>query len=363
MHHTQSQEVLSLQEKRLKWLFWSLVVITALISIVFIYFCFSRFVILGSRNISWSVTGQVGDFVGGVIGTLASLLGFILVYLSLESQKRLNIKLDKQFEKSQIESRFIELIKLHKENLYDIYIERNDKEIKRRKAIDFIVDQIKDCYKEIIPFFIDVDAEEVYTPAYLAKTVELVNERKSIDLIGLSHIDIAYSIVFFGTSHEDIQSLSKLLSECYKEAFIRKIVLFIRLKPLDVKKLHQWNVIIKSNLTSNIITEIIEKYNRGEQITSLNDFDPDYIESFSKLLPTSQGFKYYGGHQYKLGQYFRHLFQTVKYINEKEILKKEEKYNYIKTLRAQLSTIEQYLLFYNSISFMGRPWELSFVKK
>src|SRR5690606_14384085 len=67
--------------------------------------------------------------------------------------------------------------------------------------------------------------------------------------------------------------------------------------------------------------------------------------------------KYYGGHQYKLGHYFRHLFQTVKYIDEKTILNYDEKYDYMKTLRAQLSTIEQYIVFFNSLSFMGRAWE------
>lgn len=69
--------------------------------------------------------------------------------------------------------------------------------------------------------------------------------------------------------------------------------------------------------------------------------------------------KYYGGHQYKLGQYFRHLFQTVKYINKQQILNYLQQYDYIKTLRAQLSNTEQYLLFFNSLSFMGRAWELS----
>jgi hypothetical protein len=59
--------------------------------------------------------------------------------------------------------------------------------------------------------------------------------------------------------------------------------------------------------------------------------------------------------------YFRHLFQAVKYINEQTILSYEEKYNYIKTLRAQLSTIEQYLIFFNSLSFMGRAWEFEHI--
>ena len=56
---------------------------------------------------------------------------------------------------------------------------------------------------------------------------------------------------------------------------------------------------------------------------------------------------------------YRHLFQVVTYINEQssKILSYKEKYQYIKTLRAQLSTQEQLLFFWNSISDLGLAWE------
>jgi len=65
------------------------------------------------------------------------------------------------------------------------------------------------------------------------------------------------------------------------------------------------------------------------------------------------------GHELELGCYFRNLYQIVKYINNqsKEILSYQEKYNYIKMLRAQLTAYEQILLFWNSISPLGASWE------
>ena len=73
------------------------------------------------------------------------------------------------------------------------------------------------------------------------------------------------------------------------------------------------------------------------------------------------GFPYpiFDGHQSRLGHYYRHLFQAVSYINEQpaEIIKYREKYRYVKMLRAQLSTQEQLLLFWNSISELGLDWE------
>ena len=68
--------------------------------------------------------------------------------------------------------------------------------------------------------------------------------------------------------------------------------------------------------------------------------------------------KYYGGHQHRLGHYFRHLFQAAQYVNNQNRLDKKGKYFYMKTLRAQLSTYEQEVLFINSLSFLGMSWEL-----
>ena len=62
------------------------------------------------------------------------------------------------------------------------------------------------------------------------------------------------------------------------------------------------------------------------------------------------------GHVSRLGHYFRHLFQTVKFVIEQDDEIIPNKYEYIKTLRAQLSTHEQLLLYYNSLSILGKPW-------
>ena len=67
--------------------------------------------------------------------------------------------------------------------------------------------------------------------------------------------------------------------------------------------------------------------------------------------------KYYGGHQHRLGHYFRHLFQSYKFLSLQTFLDADEKYFYGKTLRAQLSTYKQFILLFNSISSLGMKWE------
>jgi len=60
----------------------------------------------------------------------------------------------------------------------------------------------------------------------------------------------------------------------------------------------------------------------------------------------------------RLGHYYRHLYQMIRYIDQQTIptLNDAKKYEYVKTVRAQLSTHEQALLLANSLTPMGYNW-------
>lgn len=99
-----------------------------------------------------------------------------------------------------------------------------------------------------------------------------------------------------------------------------------------------------------------------------NDYATDFVDAFIKwstderqAIKEERGFTYnlFSGHQIRLNQYFRHLHQTITYIDEQpaKVLSYSDKYEYIKTLRAQLSPHEQSLLLYSSLSILGREWE------
>lgn len=76
------------------------------------------------------------------------------------------------------------------------------------------------------------------------------------------------------------------------------------------------------------------------------------------VIKKSRNFKYrpFGGHQSRLGHYYRHLYQSVVYVHRQN-LSDDDKYEYIKILRAQLSTHEQALLFFNARSELGQKWD------
>lgn len=58
----------------------------------------------------------------------------------------------------------------------------------------------------------------------------------------------------------------------------------------------------------------------------------------------------------QLGHYYRTVYQIVTFVDGQELLGAEEKYRYVKMLRAQMSDYEQILFYYNALSNMGHPW-------
>jgi hypothetical protein len=98
---------------------------------------------------------------------------------------------------------------------------------------------------------------------------------------------------------------------------------------------------------------------------SLLGFSPRFIDALDAELSnpgvrkTIQGecvldYTPFEGHQSRLGHYYRHLYQAVRYVDEQTI--QIRKYDYVKTLRAQLTNHEQALLLVNSLSEIGKGW-------
>ena len=58
-----------------------------------------------------------------------------------------------------------------------------------------------------------------------------------------------------------------------------------------------------------------------------------------------------------LGHYYRHLYNMVNYIDKNEFSQKyQKKEQYVKLIRSQLSDYEQILLYYDTLSLLGKDW-------
>lgn len=255
-------------------------------------------------------TGLIGDSLGGIMNPFIAISGILLTFLAFYIQYRANIlqreifKSDltaqnDQFKKTQFENQFYEMVRLHKENTNEITIH----------TINFYrIKQEQDIWEEIIKgrqvfSFIKLEFELCYQIAkkYFPKSkpTAWVNE--------------AYAIIFHGINKDLIDE-----HEFYKAVF-------------DLRQIH-----------------------KAGNFKGL----PSYVLSKTQLdWPYELNYPIFTGYSSQLAHYYRHLFQTVKFIANDKMLTYEEKRNYLRILRAQLSNQEQVLLFYNWLSNFGFQWE------
>jgi hypothetical protein len=255
-----------------------------IISGVLIFFGFSILFIFktGKIDLSEQINTQTfdafGSLIGGIVGALFSLASILLLIHTIKEQE-----IDNQRQK--IESRFFELLKIHRENYSEFVLMSKT----GRVAIIWMLRELFLCYS-------------------IAKEV---NKKVKTDYSEEDLINFTYLCFYFGSAE---QNTTATLREYVKEFDDRLVDGFIKRS-----------------------TEEREKYkNEG-----------------------SYPHRLFSGHQLRLGHYFRHLFQTVNFIDKQpsSLLSYDDKYEYIKTLRAQLSTQEQVLFFFNSMSKLGYSWE------
>lgn len=272
----------------------------------------------GPMPIKYDVTGQIGDFIGGVIGTLISAVGFYYLYLTFTEQKS-------AFERERLESNFFDLIKLHRENVSELefdgkkLVENDDSlHIGNSKFIGKSVfkvffNQVIICKTELQPIF---RSPQIYEREYEQKMLSHPYIIKnSIDIYQLAKIDICYNIVFYGLSAEGVLILKHIFKDKYRNAIIDYVIQYLRLKPAYDKEIFQkWSMIPHHSTRTRRRQAVQEIYKWREKRTLDGNF-PEVAENYHNKF-----IKYYGGHQFRFGHYFRHLFQTVKFITINKIL-------------------------------------------
>lgn len=313
----------------------------------------------GASEINIEKTGAFGDYIGGFVGTIFSLAGFIFLFLTLREQRE-------AFQKERFENKLFEFIRIHRENVQEIRKREGHKfaanEKNGRSVFKLIYSDIEKCIKYTRLFFKNISENDIYEERYLLEIKNTLKEvGNDIDLISLAKINIPYCIVFYGVDFGGKSALEKLFSGKIKQEFYKPILDYIALMPvLDSKYFTKWEKI--RNFTPfekkmKIVQGCLAKRRAVEMDWS--NFDPYERQVVTDNWYKNNYIKYFGGNQYRLGHYFRHLYLTIKYINDENTIDDATKYIYAKTLRAQLSTYEQIIFYFNSLSFLGMAWELT----
>ena len=228
------------------------------------------------------LAGVYGDFLSGVLGPILSLVSIYLVVLTLREQRNTTKDERHAEEISGFENRFLELLKLHRDNVEELEI----KGVRGRKAFVFMIREWR-CILNI---------------------TRRQAQQSGQALTRLQLIEISYYCLFYGVGPNSSRLLREYLKS-YDPVFVN---------------------LLESLLSDPQLQSAVEKHRR-------------------------LGYIPFEGHQSRLGHYYRHLFQMVRFV-EKSSPKGVEVTEYMRTIRAQLSTHEQALLLLNSLTPMGAAW-------
>ena len=291
-------------------------------------------------------TGFTGDTLGGIMNPFIALAGAVLTFIAFYIQKIANDDIKNQFKIQQFESQFYEMLHLHRENLNEMNIEGyvfeyydNDKTIpavpnsKKEKTTSG-----KKVFVTMLKEFeaIHLISTKVFTFHF---NLLISPQKEQVDnLLKQFIFDHSYYVFFNGIN------LYKKSIYRYKQNEITgflNLVLDDFVTELESKKRNHLELGVK---------EFHLYYNTGSVLT--NNFS-------SKTLWLSFNYKPFSGHQSILAHYYRHLFQTVKFVakQNENLITYESKRDYLRVLRSMMSNQEQILLLYNWYGGFGSNWE------
>ena len=133
----------------------------------------------------------------------------------------------------------------------------------------------------------------------------------------------------------------------------------------ETNKLHRFeNTFFQMlDLHHNIVEKMFANLGRGNVLEGRRCFTRFYSEFKRAIRPIAvfpggdelerirdAYHNFYPQHQTELGHYFRNLYQIIKFVNNSTV---QDKKRYTNIVRAQLSSHEQALLFYNCLSDQG----------
>mgnify|MGYP001415186170 CR=1 FL=1 len=310
---------------------------------------------------SFEKLGTVGDFFGGTTVGLLSLASIIFVTAAIIMQKeelnlqRIEVKKTREeyeitnttMKRQQFDSTFFNMINLHHAITKDIVIEDTN----GRAAMKKIIEELKQVYnKDVYNAYIvrlkqealqgskDLLDDLVRNEFYYEHYNNFINKNEPVptfnhfeDDADTTAYDIFHESLKLGTNKEWNSLRVELTKKYEEEVYMTDNSYGEWLKTLSFKE--------SSQSYSTVYTD---KFNRE----FINEPQKELkVEAFEKV------YNFYGS---QLGHYFRNLYHISKLIhdenfheNEKDNNREKQKYRGI--LRAQLSSYELLVIFYNLV--------------
>lgn len=250
------------------------------------------------NNLDSTKASEFGQFVGGYVGTIFVIASVALLIASFRNQRAAS-------ELSAFENRFFELLKYHRENVSEIGIgERTG-----RKVFISLIREFRETLN----------------------VVQECCEHVKLEYQRAKQIDLAYTALYYGVGLNSSRVLRTALGDAHP-----------------------------SNLIDSVVATmegVQTAYRRGVADLKALAGQPAFSNQVRSKLASLTRLSYcpFDGHQSRLGHYYRHMYQLVKYA-AKHTPQPTSATDYVDLLRAQLTNHEQALLCLNSLSKIGSAW-------
>lgn len=304
-----------------------LIILGSTISILFIFFS-----IWAPQYFTSNVSQKYGAFVNeaafatminGLMSPFIAISAAIATFLAFFVQYQANKKMLVNNEIQQEERQFYEMLHIHRDNV---------------EKLEWVVCENPIAYKwyvnkNVFPLISDEDDECLFTKVFDNRTK---NGQKAIRLFFSEFLLILKMVSDFYGKRNNITEKIVIAYEIFFEGLTNSEAS----DELKVK-LQKIRGIVQRNSEGLDIDE----HERSAIENDINLFGIPYCIVFN-------------GHRDVLNSYYRHLYYTVKYVaNSKRIENCDDKMNYLKILRAQLTSEEQVMLYLNWLSGYGKEWE------
>ncbi|WP_293924772.1 putative phage abortive infection protein [Sphingobacterium sp. UBA6320] len=354
-----------------KWtyLFFGIAVLLIVFSI-FAPFIFTAGKAIGDFD---SNTASTGDTLGGIMGPFIAIAGVIVTGLAFYIQYKANQQIldqvksqDRQYRIDKFESQFYEMLRLHKENVNEMSIEgyvtthsvhrkskdiysyaREDKMNLNGKNNRLLKNKVKDQSREKK----EITGRKVF---YL-----MVKELEAcFQVIKAQHYPMYKSEYIINNGNVFLYSERRyeLFRLAYHIFFSGKDVLRKQIDQNEIEVIWEGNTNV--DYYEDLLQELkILRTSHKYGVRHLKNYFSEELVSQDLYLDFS--YLPFGGHQIRLGHYYRHMLSLVKHVVDQpnDFLTYEDKRKYLKIFRAQLSNHEVVLLFYNWLGEYGCAWE------
>lgn len=141
-------------------------------------------------NLEHLSPNEIGDSIGGILNPIIGLVASILTFLAFYMQKKANDDIREQFRVQQFESQFYEMLRLHKENVNEIELIKNNHIIRGRLAFHQAVLDFHSILKGITPTY-------TVTGGFQKQPENKVSPTQIQDTIFYQKLNYAYRIFFW----------------------------------------------------------------------------------------------------------------------------------------------------------------------